>query len=248
MCGRFSRDMTWQQVHAFSRGLDLVLPSDPPEPSWNVAPTQSTWAIVANEDATGSDTGGIARQMRWGLMPAWARDARMAASMINARFETVAEKPAFRQAWKSRRCLVPASGYYEWRSEGAIKQPYWIHDTDSPLLMFGGIWENWKSPAGDWIQSFAIITRAAIDPMLQLHDRTPLMLQAPALSDWLHGDAALAQEIAAGARVPALAWHPVDRAVGNPRSNGPRLVEPVVLRSAEDQNPAGSDDVAPRLL
>jgi len=222
MCGRFSRDTTWEQVHAFSRGLDLIVPPEDPEPSYNIAPTQSSWVLAAAEPA-----GAIARQMRWGLLPSWARDMKIGASMINARLETVATKPAFRSAWKSRRCLVPASGYYEWRVEDGVKQPYWIHDSAGPVLMFAGLWENWKTPEGNWLQSFAIITRAAEGPMLQLHDRAPLMLDGVVLGDWLHGSTDAATAIALSAPLPALAWHPVSRAVGNPRSNGPQLIEPI---------------------
>jgi putative SOS response-associated peptidase YedK len=221
MCGRFTRDITWEQVHAFSQGLDLILPPEQPEPSWNVAPTQNSWVLVADP------AGGAARQMRWGLLPSWAKDSTLGVSLINARLETVASKPAFRSAWKARRCLVPASGYYEWRLEDGIKQPYWIHDASSPVLMFAGLWENWKTPAADWLQSFSIITCAALDRMQELHDRTPLMLSPPVLRDWLHGSVEQATAIANQAPVPPLAWHAVSRAVGNPRSNGPRLVEPV---------------------
>lgn len=236
MCGRFSRDMSWEQVHAFSRGLDLIVPDADPVPNWNVAPTQSSWVLIARPE------GAIAEEMRWGLVPSWARDTRTAASMINARLETVASKPAFRAGFRSRRCLVPASGYYEWRLENGIKQPYWIHDTRNPVLMFAGLWESWKSPAGDRLQSFAIVTCAAVDSMQELHDRAPVMLDAPVLFDWLHGTPESAGEIAHSARVPALAWHPVDRAVGNPRSNGPRLVEPVEIRPAAGPSLSGNDD------
>jgi putative SOS response-associated peptidase YedK len=222
MCGRFSRDMTWQQVHAFSQGLDLILPEEAIEPSYNVAPTQQSWVLIAADAEAAT-----AAKMRWGLLPSWARDTKLGASMINARVETVATKPAFRSAWKTRRCLVPASGYYEWRIEEGVKQPYWIHDARGPVLMFAGLWENWKAPAGEWLQTFTIITQAAAGAMLELHDRTPLMLKPPVLGKWLHGSVADAEAIAASAQPPALAWHAVSRAVGNPRSNGPMLVEPI---------------------
>ena len=215
--------MSWAQVHAFSRGLDLVLPASDPAPSFNVAPTQPAWTLVA--DAAGAR----AEAMRWGLVPGWAPDPKLGASMINARLETVAVKPAFRNAWKARRCLVPASGYYEWREEAGVKQPYYIHDGEAPVLMFAGLWERWKSPAGEWIHSFAIVTCAALDPMRQLHDRTPLMLPAPVLHDWLHGTPEAAAAIALAVEPPPLRWHAVSRAVGNPRSNGPQLVAPIPL-------------------
>ena len=221
MCGRFSQDMTWAQVHAFSQGLDLVVPDAEPDPSFNVAPTQSVWTIVAE------DKRAIAIQLRWGLVPGWARDIKVGSALINARIETVAEKPSFRSAWKARRCIVPASGYYEWRPEDGIKQPYWIHDSQGPMILFGGIWDNWKTPEGEWLQSFAIITTAAGDDMVELHDRTPLMLSGAVLDAWLHGGGDEAMAIAMSAPLPALAWHPVSRAVGSPRSNGPQLIAPI---------------------
>jgi putative SOS response-associated peptidase YedK len=221
MCGRFTQAMSWAEVHAFSRGLDLILPGADPEPTYNLAPTQDAWTIVA-EGAQAR-----AEPMRWGLVPAWAGDLKIGASMINARLETVSVKPAFRKAWASRRCLVPATGYYEWRQENGIKQPYYIHDREAPLLMFAGLWERWKSPQDEWVRSFAIVTCAALDPMRELHDRTPLMLPPVVLHDWLHGSADDAAAIALAVQPPALAWHAVSRAVGNPRSNGPQLVAPV---------------------
>jgi len=225
MCGRFTREMTWADVVEFSRGLNLIVPETEPEPSWNVCPTQDSPVLMPQRES--EDV--IVRNLRWGLLPPWAKDAKLGASMINARVETVASKPAFRKAWQSRRCLVPASGYYEWRLEHGIKQPYFIHDLEHPVLMFAGLWENWQQPDGEWLQTFALITRAAIDPMSQLHERTPLMLQAPALDGWLHGDAAVATSIANEAVPPRLVWHPVTRAVSNPRSNGRGLIDPVPL-------------------
>ena len=224
--------MTWQQVHAFSQGLELIVPPDDPAPSWNVAPTQSPWVLVADP------AGAIAEQMRWGLMPGWAKDPKIGASMINARLETAATKPSFRASWKARRCLVPASGYYEWRLEDGIKQPYFIHAAADPVLLFAGLWEHWKTPAGEWLHSFAIITRAADEAMLPMHERTPLMLAPPLLNDWLHGNADDAMAIAHAAATPTLAWHPVSRVVGNPRSNGPRLVEPIEATYAMLPSPA----------
>ena len=235
MCGRFTRDMSWADVVEFSRGLDLIVPDAQPEPSDNVCPTQDSWVLAPREGG-----GAFARTMRWGLLPPWAKDAKIGASMINARLETAAEKPAFRKAWAARRCLVPATGYYEWRLEHGIKQPYWIHDLDHKILMFAGLWENWKAPTGDWVQSFAIVTSAAVDPMLQLHDRTPLLLTPAVLRDWLHGDAATAAGIANAAVPPRLTWHPVSRAVSNSRSQGRALIDPVALPPAPEPEPPGS--------
>jgi putative SOS response-associated peptidase YedK len=224
MCGRYTNATTWAQVHAFSQPLDLSVPDEDPVPRYNIAPTDSGWVIVA------AGVGGEARQMRWGLVPSWARDVRVGASMINARLETAAGKPAFRAAWKSRRCLVPASGYFEWCVEQGVKQPYWIHPADGPVMMFAGLWEHWRAPDGSWIGSYAILTRDAPEPMRALHDRAPLVLRAGLLVDWLQAGAEAAAALALAAEPPPLAWHAVGRAVGNVRNQGPQLIEPLPAR------------------
>jgi putative SOS response-associated peptidase YedK len=222
MCGRYTFAASWAEVHAFSQPLALRTPAEDPAPAWNIAPTQAAWVI-----AVAADGAGEARPMRWGLVPGWARDLRIGLSTINARLETAAGKPAFRQAWKHRRCLVPASGYYEWRPQDGVRQPYWIHPADGPLLMFAGLWERWRQPDGDWLESFAILTTAAAGALATLHDRAPVALPADRLQHWLsappdHLAARLAQTPA-----PALAWHAVGRAVGNVRNQGRQLTEPL---------------------
>lgn len=218
MCGRFTQVASWSDVLAFSQPMNLLLPRGEPEPHYNIAPSQPAWTIVAYPD------GGEARLMRWGLLPHWAKDAKLAWSTFNARVETAATKPAFRAAWKERRCLVPASGYYEWRQEGEIKQPYYIHAVGRPLLMFAGLWEPARD---DRPETFSILTREAEGPVKELHARMPLMLDSEFLHDWLHGSTQQAGAMAVAAAPPKLRFHSVDRAVGNPRSQGPRLVEPV---------------------
>jgi putative SOS response-associated peptidase YedK len=220
MCGRYTNATTWAAVHAFSQPLSLATPPEDPVPAYNIAPTDPGWVIAA------TDSGGEARQMRWGLLPGWARDAKIGASMINARAETVASKPAFRAAFRARRCLVPASGYYEWRVEDGQKQPYWIHPATGTVMMFAGLWENWRAPDGQWLQSYAILTRPAVDAMCELHDRTPLMLTHDRLGDWLHGTVDLAGDIVEAGDLPRLAWHRVGRAVGSVRNQGVALIAP----------------------
>jgi putative SOS response-associated peptidase YedK len=219
MCGRFTQIASWSEVQAFSRPLGLLLPECPPEPGehYNIAPSQAAWTIIAYPE------GGEIRHMRWGLMPHWAKDARLAWSTFNARVETAATKPAFRAAWKERRCLVPAGGYYEWREENGIKQPYYIHAAKGPLLMFAGLWEPAR---GEHPETFSILTRQAEGEVSSLHDRMPLMLEPAFFHDWLHGSAQQAGAMAVAATPPALAFHAVRRAVGNPRSQGPGLIEP----------------------
>ncbi|MCW6179594.1 SOS response-associated peptidase, partial [Klebsiella pneumoniae] len=121
---------------------------------FNVAPTQKAPVIARNEAGQAE-----LKALRWGLIPAWAKDEKIGARAINARVETVADKPMFRAAFKKRRCLVPASGYYEWKGETGHKQPYFIHDPDGDLLMFAGLWEGWRpSDGAQWLQTFTIIT------------------------------------------------------------------------------------------
>src|SRR5688572_26420864 len=158
MCGRFTRDFTWEQVRAFSHMLDLVVPAEDPVPAYNIAPTDAQPVIWAADGG-----GGIVRDMRWGLRPQWSKDTRLAYSTINARLESVADKPAFRGAWKQRRALIPASGYYEWPVIDGRKRPHFIHLADSPVMLFGGMWESRPDGAGGSLLTYSIVTRAA-DP------------------------------------------------------------------------------------
>lgn len=222
MCGRDTFAATWAEVHAFSRPLPLITPATDAVPNYNRAPTQEGWGIVAAE------VGGTALPMRWGLLPAWATDARLAHRTINARLESVAEKPAFRGAWRQRRCLVPSSGYYEWsKPDGRTRQPFFIHRRDAPVLFFAGLWEARPDDAGGELLTYSIITHRADPALAALHERMPLVLPACVFNRWLHGSPEDAMAIARSATPPPLAFHAVDRAVGNVRNSGARLCEAV---------------------
>jgi len=220
MCGRYGQEMSWSEIHAFSQPLIIRAPSEELVPSWNIAPTTLGWVITAG------DRTALAQNMRWGLVPAWSKDRKRASSMINARSESAAEKPAFRSAWRERRCLVPASGYYEWPTSAAGKQPYWIY-SELGMMMFAGLWERWRQPDGEWLLTYSILTTEALGDISQLHDRTPVMLDAAVFSDWLHGDAQSASAIVARLQLPPLHWHAVNPAVGNVRNNGADLISAV---------------------
>jgi len=225
MCGRTTFLASWADILEFSRPLSVLVPDAPdPIPTYNFAPTQVGPVLVAEQEA---DADARVVPMRWGLIPGWAKDMKIGAQTINARVETVASKPAFRAAWQRRRCLVPVSGYYEWLPAGAIKQPYFIHPLQSPLLFFAGLWEQWRTPEGPPLLTYTIITRAAQGDIAQLHDRMPLALAPHVFGDWLFGDAARAQSIVESATPIEVAFHPVARAVGNPRNQGPELIDPV---------------------
>ncbi len=228
MCGRDTAFYSWRDVHAFSQPMLVATPAEDPEPVWNRAPTNVGWVLVAAPDLAPGG-GAEARPMRWGLIPSWAKDAKLGLSTINARVETACSKPTFRNAWKHHRCLVPSSGYFEWQlqPDGRTKQPYFIHAADAPILMFAGLWERWRAPDGQLVDSYSVVTQPAAGSTTPLHDRMPLVLPRERLHDWLYCSPEQAVELAREVPPPALAFHPVDRAVGNVRNQGPRLIEPI---------------------
>jgi putative SOS response-associated peptidase YedK len=178
MCGRFTQLMTWEELVAL---YELANPHGSNfQPSWNVAPTEDVGIILSGEQ------GRSYARMRWGLVPIWAKDLKIGSSLINARIESAPDKPAFRAAWKERRCLVPASGYYEWVTilvEGEKKprkQPFYITRKDGLPFTFAGLWERWK----DGMLSFTILTTDAGTTTRDLHDRMPVILDDAAMSLW----------------------------------------------------------------
>ncbi len=185
MCGRFVQTAsTAQLVDRFH--VDELALDDPVAPSWNVAPRADVLTIV--------DQDGVRRmgRMRWGLVPSWAPDPSIGDRMINARAESVREKPAFRPAFERRRCIIPADGFYEWRAgPGARRQPMFIGPRDGGSLAFAGLWEVWRDPdAPDaaWLRTCAVVTTAANAVVAPIHDRMPVMLGATEWSDWLARD------------------------------------------------------------
>jgi putative SOS response-associated peptidase YedK len=223
MCGRFTQLAPWSEVWAFSQPLVLAVPDAALEPRWNIAPSTAAW-VIASDGHGGAKAG----PMRWGLVPHWAPDAKGGFSTINARIETAAEKPAFRDPWQRRRCLVPANGYYEWATDAqGHKQPFYLQPADEPLLMFAGLWDRWNTPNGTPLLSFSIVTEAAEGELAALHHRRPLMLEPSQFGDWLSAPAHALGTVLGSAPRPSLRWHAVGPAVGNPRNEGPLLVEPL---------------------
>lgn len=219
MCGRYasSRD---------ARDLQSAFEvEEPPEetipPSWNVAPTDPVYAVLQREDRR------LLRVLRWGLVPSWAKDAKGAARLINARQETVTTKPAFRAAYQRRRCLLPADGYYEWQSEGTRKQPWFLSAPEGGPLAMAGLYEVWS--AGEQrLWTCTVLTTSAADELGHIHDRTPLLVPR---SDWKRWLDPTVEDPGEHLLVPAVggaldAW-PVGSAVGNVRNDGPELVVPV---------------------
>ena len=229
MCGRYamygpvslSREA---KAAADDMGIDLEGLLDQRDPLYNIAPTHKPPILVHAVD------GYVMKGTRWGLIPSWAKDEKIGSKLINARVETVAEKPSFRAAFKKRRCLVPASGYFEWTGAAGAKQPYFIRDPDGRLVMFAGLWEAWKrTDEADWLHTFTIITGEPGKVSGDIHDRQPVILPAASWMDWLTDEAEIAQHILTQAPEAPLTYYPVSKAVGSPRNQAPELVAPIDL-------------------
>ncbi|MFT4213300.1 MAG: SOS response-associated peptidase [Microbacterium sp.] len=235
MCGRFVVARSGPELASVLR-VDIE-GDELPAPSFNVAPTARV-AIVLDSAKTEPPTRRL-EAARWGLVPRWAKDVSLGARAFNARAETVRVKPMFREALVSRRAVVPASGYYEWKTDGGLKTPFYIHPPDDAPMLFAGLYEWWKDPSKEnvdptrWLLSFTILTRGATGVLASIHDRMPLLLDPDSAQAWLDpaaqnvGDVLDATVDAAPALVDALAMHEVDRAVGDVRNDSPALVAPL---------------------
>lgn len=218
MCGRFVQVAFDPPAYPKIKGADWFaeLP-----PLYNLAPTQRAGLVF-------DDDGLTAGRFRWGLLPFWAKDAKLAYTTINARIESVAEKPAFRDAFKRRRCLIPMAGYYEWTQlTPKLKQPWFIRDANDATMWAAGLWEAPHKLLGeDAPATFTIITRDAFGRPADFHDRMPVILPVESAEEWLHAstDDAMAMLLAAS---PTLKAHKVAREVGNVKNQGPQLIEEV---------------------
>lgn len=216
MCGRFA----FYSPSEAAAALFGVTDSIEVQPRYNIAPTQYVAAIRENE----SDARELV-MLRWGLVPFWAKDPSIGSRMINARAETVAEKPSFRAAYRQRRCLVLADGFYEWRKESDGKTPYYISPASNQPFAFAALWENWNNKEDSTsLQSTTLITTAADDFMSGLHHRMPVVLQPQTADRWLAGDDGLVEYVSLNG--PDLQAWPVDRRVNNARNDGEELLLP----------------------
>lgn len=206
MCGRFSLTSSPAAISQHF-GFDIQLPI---EPRYNIAPSQSILAIKANNEPV---------MLRWGLIPSWAKDPAIGNKRINARAETVAEKPSFRSAYRSRRCLIPADGFYEWKRKGTVKHPYHIRRDDHGLFCFAGLWEEWSSPKAS-ISSCTIITTDANSLLMPIHHRMPVVVQMSDYGTWLTGDRAATDALMLSYEWLGFAAVPVSSYVNNARNEG----------------------------
>lgn len=228
MCGRY---LFTSPPDAARDAFDVEIRANFP-PRWNIAPTQPIAVIRMNERRTREFA-----LVRWGFIPSWAKqdylDKVGTKPLIIARGETVAEKSAFRSAFKRRRCLVPADGFYEWRTEKGARQPYLIRPTSGDLFAFAGLWETAHDPDGGEIDTAAIITAAAGPDISVLHNREPVVIQPSDYSAWLcadEADADVALAMIAAAPQGWWAHHPVSKSVNNARNEGEALAREVGQR------------------
>lgn len=245
MCGRYaaSRDKaTLVEEFHVTKAPERDLP-----PDYNVAPTKEVYAVVDREAADRHDEVRELAIVKWGLVPSWAKDPGIGSRMINARVETLTEKPAYRRAVARRRCLLPADGYFEWyspsdpdaprgRSGKPIKQPFFIHPADGEVLAMAGLYEFWRDPAlpeGDpaaWLWTATVITTSAPDELGRIHDRMPMCVRPQQWDAWLdpeQQDGAAAVDLLTPAAPGWLTADPVSTEVNNVRNNGPELVAPI---------------------
>jgi putative SOS response-associated peptidase YedK len=235
MCGRFVVANVGSELVSVLR-VDAES-DDLPAPSYNIAPT-ATAAIVLDSSKTDPPTRRL-EPARWGLVPSWAKDPKIGARAFNARSEELEDKAMFRRALQKRRAVIPATGYYEWKTTESGKIPHFIHPADGEPMFFAGLYEWWKNPAvpddapDRWMLSFTILTRDSIGRLGSIHDRMPLFMDPDHADAWLDPSTENVRDVldaaidAAPAVADILEDHVVSKAVGNVRNNGPELIEPV---------------------
>ena len=209
--------------------------------SYNVAPTDPVPAVLVRRNRETGEDVRLLRVVRWGLVPSWAKDLSGGARMINARLETVTTKPAFRKAVQSRRCIVPADGYYEWlppEQPRGKKLPVYLHRADGGALAMAGLYEVWSDADGNRVWSTTIITTDSIDELGHIHDRSPVLLDPEMWADWLDPHRSDPEPLLAALRPiqpGELATHRVSTAVNNVRSEGPDLRQPIDPATEDSQ-------------
>lgn len=218
MCGRFVlKAPPSELITRF--GLDECVDFGP---RYNIPP--GTDIPVIRQSPEG---GRVLHLLRWGLVPHWSKDPAIGAKLNNARGESVAEKPSFREAFKRRRCLIPASGFYEWKPEGKIKQPYYISLKSGEPMAMAGLWESWKAPEGNLLRTVCVITTRANAVMEPIHDRMPVIIPLEHWQEWLSAPVEVTQPLVAPCSDEMLQAWPVSRRVSKTVDDDPGLVEPL---------------------
>ncbi|MEE2720178.1 MAG: SOS response-associated peptidase [Pseudomonadota bacterium] len=222
MCGRYSLTVTPDELYRLF-GIDDKLNL---QPRFNVAPTQAAPVVRKTGGKKNMD------MLRWGLIPPWSKDVSIASKLINARGETVAEKPSFRSAYESRRCLVPVDGFYEWRTEGGKKQPFRIGFREGKPFAFAGLWESWTVPeglkdTGDTVETFTIVTTNANPKLVPIHHRMPVIVDPTDYELWLEGGSDEANAVIKPFSQDDMAFYRVSTRVNNVRNDDEACVEPL---------------------
>jgi putative SOS response-associated peptidase YedK len=212
MCGRYRRTTAEKEI---ARQYHIPMPPQLDLPiSYNIAPSQNVLAI-RKDSQTGIHKFDV---FRWGLIPNWSKDERIASETINARVETIDTAPAYRAAFRKYRCLIPADGYYEWKRAGSGKQPYSIQREDGTLFCFAGLWERWKKPKSeDWLRTCTIVTCEANELTREIHTRMPVILQEEYFQGWLSGS--MGKEILRPYPSDLMSAYPISQRVNNPVNN-----------------------------
>jgi putative SOS response-associated peptidase YedK len=239
MCGRFvitSPPAALRQIFGY-----VEQPNFPPR--HNIAPTQPIPVVIIENGARHF------RLMRWGLLPAWVKDVRKFTLLINARSETVKEKPAFRNAMKRRRCLIPADGYYEWQATGKRKRPYFIHRRDGAPIGLAGLAETWIGPNGEELDTVAIVTAPASADLASLHHRVPVTIAADDFERWLDcrdDDAETVMALLTPPAEGAFVWHEVSTRVNRVANDDAQLILPITPEEREAEGPKPAKKPVPR--
>lgn len=226
MCGRFALDTDAQTlVDTFDLTGSSAEMAARIEPRYNIAPTQPVTAVRLHPHTNHHEM----TFFTWGLIPSWAKDPKFGSRLINARSETVAEKPSFRSAYKRRRCLIPVSGFYEWHQlDSGQKQPMYIHPTDTPLFVFAGLWEWWQSADGSEIESCTILTTRPNSFMATIHNRMPVILRENQFTDWLNPHSNVhPNHFFTPYPEEKMATYPVSTFVNSPRNDSAQCLAPL---------------------
>jgi putative SOS response-associated peptidase YedK len=231
MCGRYRLSRRKQLVEEY---FDTASGEEDWVPRYNIAPTQLVPVIRQNAKEPIRHLS----LMRWGLIPSWAKDSSVAARMINARAETASTKPAFRDALKSRRCLVPADGFYEWMRTDKAKQPYCFEISNGELFAFAGIWERWKDPSGNWIKTCSILTTTPNAVTTAVHDRMPVILDQDSYESWLDPrmtNVSAASELLKPYDARLMRCYPLSTRVNSVANDDEECSRPVELAEVQDR-------------
>jgi putative SOS response-associated peptidase YedK len=223
MCGRFVQSQEAENYGAYFQ-VDVIR-TDAVLCSWNVAPTKQVYAVAEHDGERQLGT------FDWGLVPFWAKDRKIGARLINARIETAAEKPAFRDSFTARRCIIPAEGFYEWEPKDRGKLPHYFFAPDRQSLALAGLWSSWKDPdSGDRLRTCTILTGEPNEVVQPIHDRMPVILPDTLWHPWLDPevtDAGVIRDLLASAAVPALVEHAVSTLVNRVANDVPELIVPL---------------------